>query len=197
MTKKKITSFKAFHKLVPQIIEELARDDALAVRAAVNPLLAFEELGYSLTPEVQKRVEHILRFPPKTRKRLQELEEDIHKIAGKKFDIDNEEDINKLLFQQLKLTRPKGRLAVVSEEVIRQGSEFVKGKRPQWSDPLQAQEKAHAIMPPLLAYRKLMAERSGFAPRKLYEQLKSGQRKLPVSKIRINFPDQHEEYDDA
>ena len=197
MAQKKITSFKAFHKLVPEIIEQLAKDDALATRAAVNPLLAFEELGYNLASDVQKKVELILLFPPKTRKHLQKLEKDIHDIAGKEFDINDEKEIGKVLFHELKLTRPQRTLAVITEDIIRQGSELVKGKRSQWSDPLEDQERAHPIIPPLLAYRKLIAERPGFAPRKLYEQLKTGQHKLPVSKIRINFPGQHEEYDDA
>ena len=79
---KKISSFKAFHELVPKIVEQFAHDDALSIRALANPLLAFEELGYRLAPEVQKKVERILLYPPATRKKLQTLEKDIHDIAG-------------------------------------------------------------------------------------------------------------------
>ncbi len=194
---KKITSFKAFHKLVPQIIEQITKDEALSVRAAVNPLLAIEELGYRLAPDVRRHVEILLRFPPQSRKKISQLEKDIHQFAGEEFDIDDEKELNRVLFEKLKLEKPQSPLFPLAEDLIRKGRDFIEGKPPAWSDPLEAQKEAHAIIKPLLAYRQLMAERPGFAPRELYEQIKTGRRKLPVSRVRIDLPEHRGEYTDA
>ncbi len=197
MVQKKISSFKAFHKLVPQIVKEISKDEALAIRATVNPLLAIEELGYHLTPSVKRHVELLLRFPPASRKRLKALESEIHKLAGEKFDPDSDRETDRILFEKLKLTRPASVMNTVRADMIRQGAQFVQGKRPAWTETLQLQENQHEIVKPLLEYRKLMAERPGFAPPSLYEQLKTGRRKLPISRIRIELPEHTGEYGDA
>ena len=71
----KITSFKEFHRLVPKIVQQINANPELAIRGTVNPLLAIEELGYDLAPEVLKQLERILRFQPAERKRIKELEQ--------------------------------------------------------------------------------------------------------------------------
>jgi hypothetical protein len=58
----------------------------------------------------------------------------------------------------------------------------------------------HPIMATLLEYRKLQVSRPGFAPRALYNKLKSGELRLPITKIRLDFPEHdeiHEEVIDA
>lgn len=192
-----IASFKAFHKRVPQIVEQLSKDDSLAISALANPLMAIEELGYVLTTEVRKKVERILLYPPAERKHLQSLEKDIHDLAGEVFDIDDEKEIDRILFGKLQLSKPIESLASPSYQVITKGAEFIKGTRPQWSDQLKNIENSHAIVPPLLSYRKLRADRPGFAARELYQQLRNKTRKLPVTKVQISFPGLHEDYDDA
>ncbi len=187
----KINSFKAFHQLVPEIIEQVNRNNALAIRALANPLLAFEELGYELSDDVQKKVEQILRFDPKSRKKLNSLEKDVYETAGETFNIDDEGEVNKVLFKKLKLSRSKKTLHLNEDNLMRLG------KPHQWVDPLENLHDKHPVMKPLLAYRALKAEPPGFASRRLYNQLKSGSLKLPVSKVTVSFATRHEDYDDA
>lgn len=187
----KINSFKAFHKLVPEIIEQVNRNNALAIRALANPLLAFEELGYELSADVQKKVELVLRFDPKSRKKLNSLEKDVYEATGGEFNIDDEEEVNTLLFKKLKLSRSKKSLHLNDDNLIRLG------KPHKWVDPLQNLSDKHPVMKPLLAYRALKAGPPGFVSRRLYNQLKSGSLKLPVSNVTVSFATRHEDYDDA
>lgn len=192
---KKIENFKDFHRLIPEFIKEINKDQQLAIRAAVNPLLAFEELGYDLPPEVQKKVGIFIRFRPKDRKRLTELEAEIYKAAGCTFDIDSPREVETVLFKTLKMRKPKGMEKMVALNVIKKGMAIAmkqKKKKVEEVDPLQELKEKHAIIAPLLSYRKIQAGSSGFASRSLYEELKAGKKKFPISKMRVRFPEQHE-----
>ncbi len=199
---KKIENFKDFHRLIPEFVKEINKNQQLAIRAAVNPLLAFEELGYDLPPEVQKKVGRFIRFRTKDRKRLTELEAEIYKTAGCTFDLDSPKEVETVLFETLKMRKPKGMEEMVTLNVIEKWMTIAKKKKKkkvEKGDPLEGLKEKHAIIAPLLSYRKIQAGSSGFAPRSLYEELKAGKKKFPISKMRVRFPEQHkhEEVEDA
>ena len=198
--KKKIQKFKDFHREVPDIVKEISKDQQLALRAAVNPLLAMEELGYELETKIQKEVERILRFSPKERKRLKDLETEIHKLAGRAIDLDSPKEIETVLFKEFKLNKPKSMESLDQPDIIDRGATLSKHKGFRWIDPLRPLEKEHPIIAPLLEYRKLQVSRPGFAPRALYKKLKSGKIRFPITEIRLDFPEHdeiHEEVVDA
>lgn len=181
----KINSLDELQKKKLSIIRSINKDQNLALRAFANPLLALEEMGYDIAPDVQKDVERFLRFRPHEYKRLKELEKRVHTLAGHAFDLDSIEEVEAVLFRDLKLSKQKGMQRLGPPDIFEMGAALAKGRKLQWSDPLEPLKKAHPIMDPLLAYRKLATSRPGFATKSLYMKLKTGERKLPISNIRI------------
>ena len=70
MRTRTLSSFEAFHRLVPSIVKRINEDTALAMRAMTNPILAMEELGIELEPALAREVERRLRFGEERGKKL-------------------------------------------------------------------------------------------------------------------------------
>lgn len=192
MAAKTLTSFNSFHRLVPSIVRRLNDDPALSARALANPILAIEELGIKLAPRLRLEVERRLRFGAEDGKRLEALAEEIREHAGVDIDPESGAAVEDVLFKRLKLKRPKG-LSI--PDLHRRGlprSRGPKQRDPEEKDPLDALGKAHSIVAPLMEYRRIARGRPGFADREAYERLKTTDRPLPISAIRIDVPS-HEE----
>lgn len=185
---KRIQSFKEFHRLVPEILLRMNEDQELALRAAANPLLAFREMGLRLTDEVEKEVEKILRFTPRERKQLEDLEKELHKHTEKPVDFRSNEEVGSFLLKDLKLRKAKDFRSVESYDVLETARTLLSRKKKAWSDPLQELKDAHPVMPTLLEYRRIYHSKPGFASKAYYNELKSGKRKLPITGIRLTFP---------
>ena len=197
---KPIKSFKDFHRLVPSMVKKFQQDENLALRAMAHPLLAIEELGYDLPEKVQKQVVRYLCFSPKERKRLKKLEGQITDLAGCEFDLDSPEALEAVLSRVLKRKKALGVESVPREYVLNAGIKRIHGQPVEWSDPLASLKGKHPLIKPMLEYRKLMFNKPRFCSKEQYEELKSGKRKLPISKLRIRFregPEHHEEVNDA
>ncbi len=104
---KKINSIEALQKVVPLIVKAVNDDQAFGLRAAANPLLAAEEMGYQIAPEIQHTAERRVRFSQENAARLGELEEQVYKLAGEPFNLDSPQELDRILFEKLKLSRPK------------------------------------------------------------------------------------------
>jgi hypothetical protein len=161
-----------------------------------NPLLAVEELGYELAPGVAREVELRLRFGPGQRKQVRELEERICATAGRRVDPQSAEDLESVLFGELKLRRPADMGSLGPPDVVDCGRKRVRREPFSWKDPLTALADAHPIVPLLLEYRDLQASRPPFAPRELYEQLKSGRRQLPIRSVSLQHVE-HQEHEEG
>jgi len=185
---KRIQSFKEFHRLVPEILLRMNEDQELALRATANPLLAFREMGLRLTDEVEKEVEKILRFTPRERKQLEDLEKELHKHTEKPVDFRSNEEVGSFLLKDLKLRKAKDFRSVESYDVLETARTLLSRKKKAWSDPLQELKDAHPVMPALLEYRRIYHGKPGFASKAYYNELKSGKRKLPITGIRLTFP---------
>ena len=186
--RKRIQTFKEFHRLVPEILQRMNEDQELALRAAANPLLAFREMGLVLTGEVEKEVEKILRFTPQERKRLEDLEKELHRHTEKPVDFRSDEEVGALLVKDLKLKKVKISKSVETSDVLESARILLSRKKAVWSDPLGELKDAHPMMPALLEYRKIYRGKPGFASKTYYNELKSGKRKLPITGIRLTFP---------
>jgi DNA polymerase I-like protein with 3'-5' exonuclease and polymerase domains len=196
--RRKISSFKEFHALVPKLVKKITADQELAMRAMANPIFAFEELGYELDGQVRQKVEDLLRFRPAERKKLKSLRSKIDKAAGGAIDPDSPASIDEGLFKKLKLRRPRK----VGDEGIPAPVMMARARAldaaAKWEDPLKALKGKHAVVEPLLEYRKLQAGRAPLATREQYEQISSGEVRLPVSAITLHFDfSAHEGGDDA
>jgi hypothetical protein len=199
----KIDSIEALQKVVPLIVKAVNDDQAFGLRAAANPLLAAEEMGYQIAPEIQHTAERRVRFSQENVARLGELEEQIHKLAGEPFDIDSPPELERILFKKLKLPRPKpssepGDTPQQQKPPATYASSArVPGKSasapPQPAEPTQAPDPfeelrdAHPIMPPLLEYRRIERSAPRLAPRELYERIRRGEVKMPITKIQARL----------
>jgi hypothetical protein len=200
----KIDSIEALQKVVPLIVKAVNDDEAFGLRAAANPLLAAEEMGYQIAPEIQQTAERRVRFTQEDAGRLAELEEQVHKLAGEPFDLDSPHELDRILFEKLKLPRPKppSEPPDTPQQTppaarARSSAPKAKGKSAsappqpgglsQAPDPLEELRDAHPIMPPLLEYRRIERSAPRLAPRELYERIRRGEVKMPITRIKARL----------
>lgn len=190
-----IETLHELQRLVPSIVKEVNANDALALRAAANPLLAIEELGYELAPGLRIEAERRVRFPKAAIERLERLEQQVYERADERFAIDSPAELDRVLFEKLKLPRPDQRgttkgsrkqpAATTPPTLVAEPAPHF-ARRP-FVDPLEALRGAHPIMEPLLEYRKLEASEPRLAPRDLYERIRDGKVELPATRLRVRL----------
>ncbi|MCU0805238.1 MAG: hypothetical protein MUF79_09145 [Burkholderiales bacterium] len=185
-----IDSLRELRRLVPSILKEINADPALALRAAANPLLALEELGYSLTPALSAEAERRVRFPKATRERMAVLEKQVFEAAGEHFDLRAPAEVERVLFTKLELPRPQIEpLRAAQRAPAPQQSETLMARLAvslgrEFVDPLGGLAGRHPVMQPLLEYRRLEASEPPLAAPALYERIRRGEVKLPIVRIR-------------
>ena len=190
--KKKINSIQEFQKVVPLIVKAINADQQLGLRALANPLLAAEELGYEVAPEVQRAAQRRIRFTKETAERLNMLEKEIYSLSEERFDIDNPQELGKILFDKLKLQAPE---VDQSHYQQRAASQWVNVEplpphifdQPQLPDSLEVLREAHPVIAPLLEYRQLEASTPRLASREYYERIKRQEVKLPVTNVQVHL----------
>lgn len=200
-----LTSLDALRRRVPEIVQLINAEPALALRAAANPILALEELGYSLDEVLAREVALRVRFDEPTVAKLQALTKRIHGLAGEPFDLESPEETARVLFEMLGLPRVElVQRVVIAEGRLAEGEgrEYEKRRaappdsasipRRQVGgvaplDPLTALEGAHPVIAPLLQYRAIEASMPPLAPRELYERIARGETKGPRITIRARL----------
>ena len=192
MAKKKIDSWEELQQQITAILSQINADQSLALAAAMNPVLALEELDFEINPETRPSIEDRIRFNPRTAVKLKDLRELIFRHAGHPFDINSPEELEKVLFDELQIESGSPGKAnkgtqQLSEKPRRPSTKPLpyrrKGAAPA-QDELEVLRPAHPVMEPLLDYRKLDASRPRLAPRRAYEAVRQGKRRLPVERIR-------------
>ena len=98
-----IATLAELRKQLPAILEAINGSGEVALRAALNPLLALEELGYRIDPGLRPYIERRVRFEPDDAERLGALETEIHERAGRRFAIDEPPQLAEVLFVELGL----------------------------------------------------------------------------------------------
>jgi hypothetical protein len=199
----RIRSLDALRRRVPSIVQRINADPALALRAAANPLLALEELGYQIDPAVQREAALRIRFDQPTIDKLNTLAALVHELAGESFDIDSPTALGRVLFDKLKLpplppspqrvTVAEGNLSARTAERIARAPgdpiaipfKPVGGVRPP--DPLEALRGAHPIIEPLLEYRAIQGSEPALASRELYDKIRRGEANAPDLRIRATL----------
>lgn len=198
MSKKehRIDSLEKLERRVPSIVKAINADEKLGMRAAANPVLAMEELGYTLADEVRSSVERRIRFSVETFEQLETLAKQIHEIAGHRFSIDSPDELARVLFEELELPQPRQSIQEPCKSAQLPSTSYELPTAPLppqvgWGlkveDPLGELRDAHPIMEPLLAYRKLEASKPRLAPPELYDRIKQGQVELPAIRLRARL----------
>ena len=193
---RRISSLNQFQRVVPAIVKALNENPELALRAAANPLLAVEELGYTIAEGVRRDAERRVRFSQETVERLAKLEVQVHEIAGEPFEIDSGEALAIVLFEKLKLAPPESGTPKQQRNAAQKAPDLrlvtdplpprVVGHGPV-EDPLEPLRAAHPVMEPLLEYRQLEASSARLASPELYERIHRGEVELPVTSIRVRL----------
>ena len=188
MKKSEIKNFKEFHSLVPTIIKQVIADQELAKRALVNPCLAFEELGYNISLEIQYEIEKYLRFSKQERKQIEDLEKEITKIAGKKINPGSLEELLPVL-HKLKVSSSIINRLLKEKRIdsIEMSKLIIKNQKPGWRDPLKEAMKSIPELKGIIEYRKIINSKPPLGSKEMYEKLKKGETKLPISDIQITF----------
>lgn len=163
---KTIESWEDLQKNVTKIVAALNRNQNLLIAAAANPILALEELGFSIKPEILPEIEDKLRFKSSEIGKLDKLRKSVHKIAGKSFSLRSEEDLNRVLFEELDITAYDDSGCPIRKriQVRRKGDD----------DDLLVYKELHPIIKPLMAFRDIDASINGFSDARTYQQIRNG-----------------------
>jgi hypothetical protein len=199
-----LTTFAALQRRVPSIVKRVNADPALAIRAAANPLLALAELGYTMTPELEREVALRVRFDKSTIARLDALRTRTQELAGRQFDVDSPAQLSTVLFEHLQLPPlpPAAQRVVVAEGMLAAQTASrvarrvpsnpleipygpVSGVAPP--DPLEALAGKHPIIAPLLEYRAIQASVPPLASRELYDRIARAEVSMPTFRLRATL----------
>jgi hypothetical protein len=82
---------------MPTIVEAVNADPGLALRASANPLLALEELGYTLSDSLREEAELRARFDLDDAATLTSLRGDIERELGRKVDLGSADAVTRAL----------------------------------------------------------------------------------------------------
>ena len=92
-----IDSLDSLRRRMPTIVEAVNADPGLALRASANPLLALEELGYTLSDSLREEAELRARFDLDDAATLTSLRGDIEKELGRKVDLRSADAVTRAL----------------------------------------------------------------------------------------------------
>lgn len=162
-----INSWEDLQKNISKIVVALEKDPNLKLAAASNPILALEELGYKIVDYSTDQLEDRIRFKKEDAAKLAELRNSIHALAGKKFDIRSTEDLNTVLFDDLKLI-------LYDREGCPVACRIKTHRKGDGDDPLKMYTGLHPIIEPLLAFRQIDASAAGFSGRTIYQKIREG-----------------------
>jgi hypothetical protein len=183
--RKKIESLEDAQRRISVILAEINANPDLARAAAANPLHALEDLDYEIAPAARSELEDRVRFGAKKSAQLRQLRVRIFEAAGHPFDLQSEPELRRVLLDELKLQ--PGRRTTQKTERFATGK-MILPPQVRWGkkveDPIEELRGAHAIVEPLLAYRRLEASEPRLASRALYEEIRDGKRRIPITSLR-------------
>jgi hypothetical protein len=177
-----ISSWEDLQREVSEILDRLNADPPLGLAAAVNPVLALEELGYRFEASARHSIEARLRFGPKVAPRAVELVERMTDQLGHPVDPDDDDAVRGAL-AELGVALPS---SDASREAPRTPSieRSQAAQEPRLQDEhLESHTDAHPFVGTLLEYRKLAASAPRLAPRTDFDAIRRGERALPITRV--------------
>lgn len=161
---------------IRSISQRFNADPEIARLLLVNPLLAMEDVGIQLTPELKQHIMDALRFPQNVIERREQLELEIYD-ALKSLKVPyslplTEEQRADLVFGVLRLKLPEQRSARKKQAIQEEGeSPTLPAVR---SREIRRLAKLHPLVAKLVEYERLRQGRLIFYPREVYERYKAG-----------------------
>jgi DNA polymerase I-like protein with 3'-5' exonuclease and polymerase domains len=168
MAKKNIiNSWEDLQKNVTSITRLLNKDQNLLIAAASNPILALNELGYTIQADILGHIEDKMRFKTQQVVKLKNLRSIILKTAKKYFNIRSKDQLEQVLFEDLQLEVYHENGCPISKSI----EPFQKGA---CSDSLEPYSGLHPIIEPLLAFRQIDASVFSFCDIHTYQKIRTG-----------------------
>jgi hypothetical protein len=187
MKSKKFTTLRALQAEMPAIIKEHGDKSDITRAALVNPILALEMSGYELSDELKHELDYHIRFGPEKKKELLRLEKEVHKAAGKSFELRDDKSLKKIIHP---LIAKKGRVELKKQVQysfsLKTGKAGATFKKEQ-SDPYEAYRDAHPAIAPLLAYRKIESSVAPLGSEELFKRALKGDTGEGVTFNRVRF----------
>lgn len=169
-----ITDIAQLQEQIAQLLERINADGRLAMAAAVNPLLALEELGYRLAPAVRREIERRSRYTKRQLARLEALRKAFLEAAPgypvEDLDVLSSAQVRRLLRETLQI--PDDRIS----------RDLDLPPRPA-PDPLACLQDAHPAVPALLGLRDIERSALRFAPPERYREVRKGKLTFPVRAV--------------
>lgn len=181
-----ISSWQDLQARAATIVERINADAPLAVAAGTNPVLAVEHLGFIIDAEARPAIADRLRLGPDVSELLAGLRNEIARIAGRRVDPDNRDDVRRLLDEMGISTTVVGAAASAAAFTVPSGPDTAP---PRWRpggvgpDPLRDLHDRHPVMGPLLDYRALSARAPQFAPQRVFEAVLAGELRPKVTAV--------------
>ena len=169
-----ITDIAQLQKQVAALLERINSDPQLALAAAVNPLLALEELGFRLAPAVRREIDRRSRYTRRQVVRLDALRAQFVQIIPN-FPI---EDVDVLDAAQVRRLLREN-LDVPDQRIPR---DLAMPPRPA-PDPLAPLADAHPALEALLGLRDVERSALRFAAPERYREIRSGKLALPIKAV--------------
>ena len=163
---RRIDTLEDLQDLGPELLKRINADQALAVAAIANPILALSELGFELAPSVRQDLEERGRFSKRQIVARRKLRNEVRRAAGRDVDVGEPADLRQLLADELKI---KSRLP----------DDLSLPSKPGADDPLSRLRTAHRALKPILMLRALEAGAPRFASLERYRAIRTGSVKLP------------------
>jgi len=172
-----VTVHRDLRKNIRAINERLNANPEIARLVLVNPILALEDVGVEIAPEVKEHIMEALRFPPALEKRKGELEAHLHaEFARLGFKASlplSVEQRAELLF---------GKLQLAPREPDDPRPSAVPSNR------TRAYARHHPLAASLAEYERLRQGALVFQPREVYQAHKAGEKRQRwIKSVRFNI----------
>ena len=153
-----------------------ARPD-IARLVLVNPILAFEDIGVTLSPVMQRHIMHTLRFPKRLQARKERLEKELGaELAslGVKDPLPLTDDVRRELLQRVLKTDPPDETPATDAPADDARADIA-AAAPNRLD-LREHARRHPLIAKLVAYDRARQGGLVFYPREVYRAYKEGRK---------------------
>jgi hypothetical protein len=171
-----VETHRDFLQNMKEIVTRLNNNPEVAKLVLVNPIYALQDLGVSLSKEMQDHVFQTFHSPPAKQQRLsglqQQLRTELDKLPAKPGIPTTPEERAHLIFRDLGVARLKND----SEDSLDR-------------EQLLAYARRHPLIPKLIEYERVSRSGLTFFPRAIYDSYKRGDMKQSwLNSIRFGTP---------
>lgn len=129
----KLTSHKQLISKQAELFRRFNSNPELSTLLFINPVLAFREVGVTMTPEIAHHVLHTIQHPPHMRQQRDTLEASLKEELGEMPQPNDPEWLATILFEKLELTplKTRGYRPVYKSELSDEVVEKLQAMRPK------------------------------------------------------------------